>query len=53
MQNKMKKYKIYTDFGIFYRMASNKQAALQRIVYAIYGKNYKGFRHEYWIVEEI
>ena len=49
----MKKYKIYTDYGIFYRMAKTKESALQRIVYAIFGKNYKGFRHEFWIVKEV
>lgn len=50
----MKKYKINTfGYGIFYRHARTPQAARQRIVFAIFGRGYEGYEHEYWIIEEV
>ena len=50
----MRKWKINTyDYGIFYRWAKTAAAARQRIVFAIFGKGYDGYEHEYWTVEEV
>lgn len=50
----MKKYRIDTfSRGIWYRYAKTAAAARQRVVYAIFGKGYEGWEHEYWTVEEV
>jgi len=50
----MKNWKITTHgYGVFYRHARTAAAALQRIVFAIFGRGYDGWEHEYWTVEEV
>ena len=50
----MKKFKIVTHgYGVFYRYAKTAKAALNRVVYAIFGRGYDGWEHEYWTVEEV
>lgn len=49
----MKNYKITTNYGVFYRHARTPQAARQRVAFAIFGKCYEGYEHEYWTVEEV
>ena len=40
-------------WGIFYRYAKTAAAARQRMVYAIFGKGYDGWEHEYWTITEV
>lgn len=50
----MKKWKITTfDYGVFFRRAKNAAAAKQRIVFALFGRGYNGYEHDYWTVEEV
>ena len=50
----MKKYKIETyTYGTFFRYARNPVAAKMRIVYAVFGRGYDGWEHDYWQVEEV
>ena len=50
----MKKYRIDTyGYGVFFRYAKTAAAARQRVVYAIFGKGYDGYEHEYWQVTEV
>jgi hypothetical protein len=50
----LKKWKIDTyDWGVFYRYAKNAVAAKNRVVYAIFGRGYTGWAHDYWTVTEV
>ena len=49
-----KKWKITAwGYGVFYRHARTAAAARQRIVYALFGRGYEGYEHEYWTIEEV
>ena len=44
-------YKVETyDYGTFYRHAKSAAAARQRICFAVFGRGYDGYEHEYWDV---
>ena len=48
------KYKIETyGHGTFYRYATSAAAARQRLAFALFGRCYDGYEHEYWKVEEV
>lgn len=50
----MKKYRIETyGRGVFYRWATSAAAAVQRVVFAVFGRGYEGWEHEYWDVREV
>lgn len=50
----MHKYRINTyDYGVFYRYARNATAAKNRVVYAIFGRGYEGWAHDFWEVTEV
>ena len=50
----MKKYRIDTyGYGVYFRYAKSPAAARQRVVYAIFGRGYEGYEHEYWTVSEV
>lgn len=50
----MKKYKIETyGYGVFYRWARSAMAARSRVVFAVFGRGYEGWEHEYWKVTEV
>ena len=50
----MKNWRIDTyDYGTFYRRAKSAAAAVQRVVYAIFGRGYTGWAHDFWSVREV
>lgn len=50
----MKKWQIEThDYGTFYRWAKSAAAAKQRVVYALFGRGYTGYEHDFWTVREV
>ena len=50
----MKKYRIETyGHGVFYRYAKSATAALHRVVFAVFGKGYERWEHDFWKVEEV
>ena len=49
-----RKFEIDThDYGVFYRWATSAGVAKFRVVYAIYGRGYEGWAHDYWTVRDI
>lgn len=54
MNAKKRRFKIDTHgWGVFYRWAKSSKAALMRVVYAVFGRGYDGWEHEYWTVTEV
>ena len=50
----MKNWRIETfGYGTYYRHAKSAAAARQRVVFAVFGRDYTGYEHEYWIVREV
>lgn len=51
MKPKKRKFRIDTHgYGVHYRWAASAAAARQRVAYAIFGRGYDGWEHEYWTV---
>lgn len=49
-----KRFRVDTHgFGVRYRWATSAAAARQRVVFAIFGRRYEGYEHEYWTVKEV
>lgn len=49
----MKNWRIETNgYGVYYRHAASPAAAKQRVVYALFGRGYAGYEHDYWTVRE-
>ena len=54
MKTAKRKFMVDThDWGVFYRYAKSAQAALNRVVYAVFGPSYNGWAHDYWEVTEV
>lgn len=50
----MKNWKVTAwGYGVFFRHARTAAAARQRVVYALFGRGYEGYEHEYWTIEEV
>ena len=50
----MKNWRIITyGYGVFYRHAKTAAAARQRVVFALFGRGYTGYEHDFWKVEEV
>lgn len=54
MKSEKRKFMVDTHgWGVFYRYAKSAQAAVHRVVYAVFGPGYEGWEHEYWTVTEV